>query len=141
MTHKDFFDLKALSGSLGSNFPKTTENETVEMTDIEIVKVDKRSPYTFSFKTSYYQENYKNFVVNNRRKTKSADAQLVLQPAYSKKLPIGDKKKGDIPDLFRKYHIPKYFPISIIITTFKVLFVVFVFCLFLKYDNNVIINV
>jgi len=63
------------------------------MTDIKIVKVDKRSPYTFSFKTSYSQENYKNVVVSDRRKTKTADAQLVLQPAYSKTLPIGDKKK------------------------------------------------
>jgi hypothetical protein len=83
MTHEDFVYLKALSGSHGSNFSKTTENKTAEMTDIKIVKADKRSPYTFSFKTSYSQENYKNVVVNNRRKTKPAAAQLALQPAYS----------------------------------------------------------
>jgi hypothetical protein len=59
MTHEDFFYLKALSGSLGSNFSKTTENEAVKMTDIKIVKVDKCSPYTFSFKMSYSQEDYK----------------------------------------------------------------------------------
>jgi hypothetical protein len=59
MMHEDFFDLKALSGSTGSNFWKTTENETIKMTDIKIVKVDKHSPYTFSFKMSYPQENYK----------------------------------------------------------------------------------
>jgi hypothetical protein len=94
--------LKALSGSLGSKFPKTTENDTVQMTDIKIVEVDKCSPYTFSFKTSYSQENYKKVVVNYRKKTKSAAVQLVLQPAYSKKLPIGDKKKADILDLPRK---------------------------------------
>jgi hypothetical protein len=51
MTHEDFFDLKALSGSPGSNFSKTTENEAVKMTDIKTVKVDKCSPYTFSFKS------------------------------------------------------------------------------------------
>jgi hypothetical protein len=77
------------------------------MTDIKTVKVDKRSPYTFSFKMSYSQENYKKFVVNNRRKTKPAAAQLVLQPAYCNKLPIGDKKKDYILDLLRKKHIPK----------------------------------
>jgi hypothetical protein len=71
------------------------------MTDIKIVKVD--------FKTSYSQENHKKVVVNNRRKTKSAAAQLVLQPAYSKKLQIGDKKKADILDLLRKNHIPKFY--------------------------------
>jgi hypothetical protein len=110
MTHEYRFYLKALSGSLGSNFSKTTENETIKMTDIKIVKVDKHSPYTFSFKTSHSQENYKKVVVvNNRRRTKSAAAQLDLQPAYSKKLPIGDKKKADILDLLGKNHIPKIF--------------------------------
>jgi len=49
------------------------------MTEIKNVKVDKRSSYTFSFKASYSQENYKNVVMNNRRKTKSAAAQLTLQ--------------------------------------------------------------
>ena len=102
MTQEDFFYLKALSGSFGSNFSKTTENETVKMTDIKTVKVDKSSPYTFSFRTSYSQENYKNVVVSNRRKTKFAPAQLYLQPAYSKKLPIEDKKKADILDLLKK---------------------------------------
>jgi len=53
------------------------------MTDIKTVKVDKCRPYTFSFKMSYSQKNYKKVVVNNRRKTKSAAAQLDLQPAYS----------------------------------------------------------
>ena len=103
MTHEDFFlYLKELSGSLGSNFSKTTENETVKMTGIKIVKLNRRNPYTFSCKTSYSQENYKNIVVNDRRKTKSAAAQLDLQPAYSKKLPMGDKKKADILDLLGK---------------------------------------
>jgi hypothetical protein len=71
--------------------------------------VDKRIPYTFSFKTSYAQENYKKTVVNNWRKTKSAAAQLDLQPAYSKKLPIGDKMKAGILDLFRKNYVPKFY--------------------------------
>jgi len=83
MIHEDFFDLKALSGSLGSNFSKTAENKTIKMTDIKIVRVGKCHPYTFSFKMSYSRENYKKVVVNNKRKTISAAAQLDLQPAYS----------------------------------------------------------
>ena len=79
------------------------------MTDIKIVKVDKGSPYTFSFKMSYSQENYKKVVVNNRRKTKSVAVQLVLLPAYSNKLPIRVKKKADILSLLRKNHIPKFY--------------------------------
>jgi hypothetical protein len=92
----------ALLVSLAPNFSKTTENETVKMTDIKTVKVDKCSPYTFSFQMSYSQEHYKKVVANNGRKTKSAAAQLVLQPAYTNKLPIGDKKKADILNLRRK---------------------------------------
>jgi hypothetical protein len=60
MTQEDFFFyLKALSGSLEAVFSKTTEKDPVKMTDIKTVKVDKCRPYTFSFKTSYSQENYK----------------------------------------------------------------------------------
>ena len=44
MSHEDFFVLKARLVSLVINFSKTTENETVKMTDIKIIKVDKRSP-------------------------------------------------------------------------------------------------
>jgi hypothetical protein len=46
--------------------------------------------------------------VYNRRKTKSAAAQLVLQPAYTKKLPVWDKKEVDTLDLLRENHIPKF---------------------------------
>jgi hypothetical protein len=58
---------------------------------------------------SYSQENYKKVVVNYRRKTKSAAAQLVLQPEYANKLTVGDKKKADILDLPRKNHIPRFY--------------------------------
>jgi len=50
-----------------------------------------------------------NFVANKRRKKKSATAQLDLQPAYCKELPIGDKKKADILDLLRKINIHKFY--------------------------------
>jgi hypothetical protein len=79
------------------------------MTDIKTVEVDKRSLYTFSFKMSYSQENYKKNVVNYRRKKKSAATQLVLLPAYSKTLPKGDKKKTDIIDILSKNHILKFY--------------------------------
>jgi hypothetical protein len=63
-----------------------------------------------------------------------------------KELPIGNRNKADILDLLRKNHIPKFYaafwvPISFNIITFKVLLVIYLFCFFLNYDNNVIINV
>jgi len=75
------------------------------MTDIKIVKV----PTPSRSKRPTLSKNYKKVVVNNRRKTKSTAAQLVLLPAYSKKLSIGDKKKADIPDLLGKNHVPKFY--------------------------------
>jgi len=44
-------------------FFKNTNNETIKMTDIKTVKVERCSPYTFSFETSYSQENNKKLVV------------------------------------------------------------------------------
>ena len=79
MVHGEFFDLKALSGSLGSNFSKTTDNETIKMTDIKTVKVDRCSPYTFSVKTSYSQENYKKTCSVKKDKTCSSP----VRPAAS----------------------------------------------------------
>jgi hypothetical protein len=87
----------------------------------------------------------KKVVVNNRRKTESPAAQLVMQSAYSKKLPIGDKKKADILNLLRKIlhsqMICCYLWAPILINiTFKVLLAIFVLCFSLNCDN-VIINV
>jgi hypothetical protein len=106
MVNGEFFYLKALSGSLGSNFSKTTDNETIKVTDIKTVKVNRCSPYKFSFERSYSQDNYKKLVV--RRRTNSAAPQLDHQPAYSNKLPIGDKKEADFLDLHKENHVPYF---------------------------------
>jgi len=58
------------------------------MTDNKTVKVDKRSPYTFPFKTSYSQENYKKVVVNNKDKICSCSiipAASVLEEVANRK--------------------------------------------------------
>jgi hypothetical protein len=126
---------------------QNTENDTVKMADIKTVKVDRRSPYTVSFKMSYSQENYKKVVVNNRRKSKPAAAQLVLLPAYSKKLPIGYKKKADIIGLFRKKITFQNFMLLCMSPYFNNYYNIqgiigkFVFCFVINNDNNVIINV
>jgi len=47
--------------------------------------------------------------VDNRRKTKLAAAQLDLQPVYSKKLLVGDKKKAGIfPTYFKEITFPDF---------------------------------
>jgi hypothetical protein len=82
---------------------------------------------------------------NNRRKTKSAAAQSVLQSEYSE-LPTGDKKKADILNLLIKNHIPKFYA-TFMSPHFNKYYNIqgivghFLFCFFLHYDNNVIINV
>ena len=112
--------MKALSGFLGSNFSNTTDNETIKMTDIKTVKVDRCSPYTFFFETAYSQENDKKLVM--WRKSNSAAPQLDHLPAYSKKLPIGDEKNADILDLHKENYVSNFVPIlwvsiSVIILT------------------------
>jgi hypothetical protein len=73
-----------------------------------------------------------NFVVNNRRKKQCAAAHLVLQPAYSKKLPIEDKQKNGVKYLLRKITFTNFMlllwvPILTMFILFKVLFVNFYF--------------
>jgi hypothetical protein len=100
MTHKDFFLFESTI-----SFSKTTENEAVKMTDIKNGRVHKQSLHLLqNILLLHYS-----VVVKNRRKTKSAAVNLVLQPAYYKNLPIEDKKKADILYLLRKNHIPKIY--------------------------------
>jgi len=67
--------LKALSGSLGSNFSKTAENETVKRQALKLSKWTNAAPTPSLSKSPNFRKiTKKNFVVNNRRKTKSASA-------------------------------------------------------------------
>lgn len=68
MAHTDFFDWKAVSASIGSNFSKTEDGGTVKMMDIKVIKVEKSTPNTFAFKTSFSQQAYQKVIVNNRRR-------------------------------------------------------------------------
>jgi len=150
MTHGDFiFYLKALSGSLGGSFffNKNWKRDCENDRSWNCQSIQTQSLHLLLQNVPLWGKLPKKVVVNNRRRTKSAAVQLVLQPTYSKKLPIGDKKKADILDLLRKKsysYILCYFlwvSISIIIITLQLLFVILLFCFFLNYDTNVIINV
>lgn len=53
MNHTNYYDLKLLTSDVGRNFNKNTDNETVKMTDIKILKIDADYKGFFLYKTSY----------------------------------------------------------------------------------------
>jgi hypothetical protein len=97
------------------------------MTDIKTVKVDKCGQHLLLQNILLSVKLQKSCSERKLQKTKSVAAQLVLQPAYSKKLSIGDKNKADNLNPLRKkshFQIVLYFLwvlISINIVTFKAL--------------------
>lgn len=110
MCHDDFMDLKNLTQQLGSNFNKTSDNDTIKTGDIKVVRVQKSEPSMLYVKTSYEQKEYKKIKVNNTRRRQGSN--LSIKQAYMRKLVISDRKKSDIEELLKANLIPKsYKPI------------------------------
>ncbi|XP_063912660.1 uncharacterized protein LOC135129438 [Zophobas morio] len=109
MSHSDFTNLKDLAQQIGPNFSKTTENESIKMGDIKIIKVLKDEPGVIYIKTSYEQEFFKKINVFGKRKHPVNFTTLNCKPAYSRKINIPDRKKTDIQDLINGNHIPKFY--------------------------------
>ncbi|KAI8114695.1 hypothetical protein CVS40_12962 [Lucilia cuprina] len=65
LSHNDFYDLKTLQEEWGHNFTTDVEKEKILWKDIEILKVEKNSPESFFYKTSYSDSNFKEVKVRN----------------------------------------------------------------------------
>lgn len=71
MTFEDFYDLKTLQEEMGNNFSTNTENIKVKWHDIKVLKVEKQSPTTFFYKTSYEDETFKMVNIRKQKQTRS----------------------------------------------------------------------
>ena len=78
-----------------SNYEKDTANKTVKINEIKTIRVDQEKPEIVHIRTSY--QNDSTIAVNTqekRRKTRfSGQAPIELQPAYSEKPELSDRKK------------------------------------------------
>lgn len=110
LTFEDFYDLKTLQEEWRKNFTMDTEKEKVTWHDIKVLKVEKRHPDSFFFKTSYEQVEFKKVDMNNNKKTRSQERNtdsVRLVSAYISKIPLSDIKKRHLQELVDKNIIKK----------------------------------
>nr|CAI5827309.1 unnamed protein product [Callosobruchus analis] len=111
LDHGSFFDLKELGTQMQLNVLKNTNNETVRIGDIKIVRCDKENPNQMLYKTSYSQENFDTIITKLSRRPKSSN--FSLKRLYNSKPGFNTKKKESILTLFQKKKPPipiLYFP-------------------------------
>lgn len=110
MSHEDFYDLKQLNAEMNYNLLKNTENAPVKVTDLKIIKVEKKFPASLFYKTSYSDESFKEAVViRTTRSSSNQSAMCDLKSAFSVKPGISQNKKNDLLGLLKNNHIPKYY--------------------------------
>jgi len=68
LCYEDFYDIKSLCTQIGVNITVNTENEAVKFMSIKIMKVEKQSPSSIFYKTSYSQAEFKEAIVIRRKK-------------------------------------------------------------------------
>ncbi|CAB3229459.1 unnamed protein product [Arctia plantaginis] len=112
MTYDRFYDLKALQEAWGSNFNMDEHGNQLKWQEIKVLKVEKDSPMSFFFKTSFSDTEFKKCWVNKRktRRTGVVSTSKIpsnLSRAYTEKIPLSDAKKKDIQELVDKNVIPK----------------------------------
>lgn len=96
----DFCDIKALATEIGP-----LNMSQVKLATVKVIRVEKESPTSLFFKTSYEDANFK--VADVIRKKKMKD--ITLTRAFHTKPTIADKKKQDLLELVEKHHIPHFY--------------------------------
>lgn len=105
LCYEDFYDIKSLCTQIGVNITVNTENEAVKFMSIKIMKVEKQSPSSIFYKTSYSQAEFKEAIVIRRKKTVAVE----LKKEFSAKPGISEKKKEDLLYLVKKNCIPSFY--------------------------------
>ncbi|GFY75560.1 DDE_Tnp_1_7 domain-containing protein [Trichonephila inaurata madagascariensis] len=110
MAHDLFYDLKALQEAWDTHFNKDKDNQ-IKWHDIKMIKVEKHSPMTFFYKTSFADTVFKTCLVKKRRTRHSvesvSDMPISLTTACTEKFSLSDAKKKDIKELVDKNVVPK----------------------------------
>lgn len=92
---------------IGLNTMKNTNNDTIKLADIRIVRCEKAHPDKLFYKTSYAQADFNIIDVKQPRKTRGQN--IELKKLYASKPGLDEKKKKSIMTLFNKTAIPKYY--------------------------------
>lgn len=112
LTHDDFVDIKSLATAVGKNYSKNVENIVVKMADIKVLKVesDDTENYSYYYKTSYEDDQYKKVIVDKIGKTRNSNnSNITLKNIYKSKITVCEKKKKGLLALIKKNIIPKFY--------------------------------
>lgn len=111
LTHDNFIDIKALAASIGKNFSKNVEKGIVKLGDIKILKVEATDDnnYSYSYKTSYEDTEFKTVIIDKVGKTRNTVSNINLKNAYREKLQVCEKKKKRLLDLIKKNIVPRFY--------------------------------
>lgn len=71
--------------SFTGTFPKDTNANVIQLSELKIIKYQKEDPFTFKYKYSYSQENFNAIVVEQIRNEQDKN-NIKLDEAYQKKL-------------------------------------------------------
>ena len=96
MQYDEFKNVKSLAAQMGP-----MQVKDLKMSDIKVVKFEKKKPTTISVKYSYSEE-FKDFQLF--KKGKSA---TTLLPCYPNRLPLSENKRKDLAELCEKNMIPR----------------------------------
>ncbi|CAH2105198.1 unnamed protein product [Euphydryas editha] len=109
LTYDFFVDLKLLQEKWGYNFSEDEDKNSVILNNIKVLKFMKTDSFSFYYKISYSQSEFKRVNIRNKRKKMMSPEEIVLTKAFSQRLELSEHKKKDLRDLINKNLIPSYY--------------------------------
>ncbi|XP_073999030.1 uncharacterized protein [Rhodnius prolixus] len=106
LSFTDFFDLKRLNEIVGNM--ETTKTNDDKLNCMKVIKIERESPFTILYKTSYAEDNFSELKIKRptRRLSSINNNNFSLDSLYKNKIKICDKKKKGLLELVNKKHIP-----------------------------------
>lgn len=109
MTHEQFYDVKVLQESWGTNFSNDDDRNQVNWHDIKVLRVEKEHLGAFFYKSSFEEETFKKTCVRKRNATNQPFISNNLTGANAEKISLSDAKKKNIQELINKNCIPRQY--------------------------------
>ncbi|XP_011193975.2 uncharacterized protein LOC105219498 [Zeugodacus cucurbitae] len=102
MCYEDFFELKILLNDMGP-----FNMRQIKLSELKVLKVQRASPNTVFFKTSYAEAQYSEANIISSKKQQNT--RIDLTKAYKCKIGIPNNKREDINELIEKNIIPRFY--------------------------------
>lgn len=106
MDTTDFYDVKGLQPSIGKNFTVDEDGNKVLWSKLCVIRVEKKSPDTILYKTSYLQKEFQKINVRSRQRGRPSSPPT-LTSAYECPPQIANLKKLDLLSLCKSNAIPR----------------------------------